>query len=147
MALARGRVSPATFLLSKIALGYNHLSNRTSFRSDRIPKPAACLSDARPAFEINLELGSRKSLGLPAIQREFVWDDDQICRLFDRPRQGYPFGTFLSWQIEAGTASKFNFYEFMRRYHERDARTCRELPNIAERQVLAILDGNSASRR
>src|SRR4051795_5457863 len=33
------------------------------FRSDRIPKPAACLSDARPAFEINLERGSRKSLG------------------------------------------------------------------------------------
>ncbi len=78
---------------------------------------------------------------LPAIQREFVWDDDQICRLFDSMMRGYPFGTFLFWQIEAGTASKFKFYEFMRRYHERDARTCRELPNIAERQVLAILDG------
>ena len=28
---------------------------------------------------------------LPAIQREFVWDDEQICRLFDSLMQGYPF--------------------------------------------------------
>jgi Protein of unknown function DUF262 len=55
--------------------------------------------------------------------------------------RGYPFGTFLFWQIEAETASKFSFYEFMRRYHERDAKTCRELPSIGERQVTAVLDG------
>lgn len=78
---------------------------------------------------------------LPAIQREFVWNDDQICRLFDSMMRGYPFGTFLFWQIEPGTASKFKFYEFMRRYHERDARTCKELPTIGDRQVLAVLDG------
>jgi hypothetical protein len=78
---------------------------------------------------------------LPAIQREFVWSDFQICRLFDSMMRGYPFGTFLFWQIEAETASKFSFYEFMRRYHERDAKTCRELPSIGERQVTAVLDG------
>ena len=37
---------------------------------------------------------------LPAIQREFVWGPDQICRLFDTLMQGYPFGTFLYWQVE-----------------------------------------------
>jgi uncharacterized protein with ParB-like and HNH nuclease domain len=78
---------------------------------------------------------------LPAIQREFVWSDLQICRLFDSMMRGYPFGTFLFWQIEAETASKFKFYEFMRRYHERDAKTCRELPSLDERQVTAVLDG------
>jgi uncharacterized protein with ParB-like and HNH nuclease domain len=26
---------------------------------------------------------------LPAIQREFVWNDDQICRLFDSMMRGY----------------------------------------------------------
>lgn len=31
---------------------------------------------------------------LPAIQREFVWRPEQICRLFDSLLQGYPFGTF-----------------------------------------------------
>jgi hypothetical protein len=78
---------------------------------------------------------------LPAIQREFVWTDLQICRLFDSMMRGYPFGTFLFWQIEAETASKFKFYQFMRRYHERDANTCDELPTIGERQVTAVLDG------
>lgn len=78
---------------------------------------------------------------LPAIQREFVWSDQQICRLFDSMMRGYPFGTFLFWQIEGSTASKFKFYEFMRRYHERDAKTCRELPALGDRQVTAVLDG------
>jgi hypothetical protein len=78
---------------------------------------------------------------LPAIQREFVWSDLQICRLFDSMMRGYPFGTFLFWQIEAETASKFRFYEFMRRYHDRDTKNCRELPSIGERQVTAVLDG------
>jgi hypothetical protein len=78
---------------------------------------------------------------LPAIQREFVWNDEQICRLFDSMMRGYPFGTFLFWQIEPKSASKFKFYEFMRRYHERDSRTCNELPTIGDRQVLAVLDG------
>ena len=27
---------------------------------------------------------------LPAIQREFVWRPDQICKLFDSLMQGYP---------------------------------------------------------
>ena len=31
---------------------------------------------------------------LPAIQREFVWNREQICRLFDSVMQGYPFGEF-----------------------------------------------------
>ena len=78
---------------------------------------------------------------LPAIQREFVWSDEQICRLFDSMMRGYPFGTFLFWQINGPTASKFKFYEFMRRYHERDAKTCRELPALGDRQVTAVLDG------
>ena len=35
----------------------------------------------------------RHELVLPAIQRELVWDSEQICRLFDSIMQGYPFGT------------------------------------------------------
>ncbi len=43
----------------------------------------------------------RHDLGLPAIQREFVWQPEQICRLFDSLMQGYPFGTFLYWRVAA----------------------------------------------
>ena len=32
---------------------------------------------------------------LPAIQREFVWQPEQVCNLFDSLMQGYPFGEFM----------------------------------------------------
>jgi hypothetical protein len=32
---------------------------------------------------------------LPAIQREFVWNPEQICKLFDSLMQGFPVGSFL----------------------------------------------------
>ena len=35
---------------------------------------------------------------LPAIQREFVWKPEQICRLFDSIMQEIPFGTILFWR-------------------------------------------------
>lgn len=79
---------------------------------------------------------------LPAIQREFIWSDDQICRLFDSMMRGYPFGTFLFWEITGETAAKFKFYEFMRRYHERDANTCQEIAYLpSDRLLTAVLDG------
>ena len=36
-----------------------------------------------------LEDVSKNLYVLPAIQREFVWDAEQICRLFDSLMQGY----------------------------------------------------------
>ncbi len=32
---------------------------------------------------------------LPAIQREFVWDPEQIIELFDSIMRGYPISSFL----------------------------------------------------
>ena len=48
-----------------------------------------------------IELVQRHEYVLPAIQREFVWKPEQIQRLFDSLMQGYPFGTFLLWRVEA----------------------------------------------
>lgn len=39
-------------------------------------------------------------LFLPAIQRKFVWNEEQITKLFDSLMRGYPIGTFLFWQID-----------------------------------------------
>ena len=36
---------------------------------------------------------------LPAIQREFVWQPEQVCNLFDSLMQGYPFGEFMLWRV------------------------------------------------
>src|ERR1700733_15039185 len=78
---------------------------------------------------------------LPAIQREFVWDFEQIERPFDSLMQGYPFGTFLFWKIDPSTSGKFKFYDFVLNYHQRDAAHCPELATMHNQAVIAVLDG------
>ena len=56
-----------------------------------------------------LDAVHRHDLVLPAIQREFVWRPEQICRLFDSLMQGYPFGTFLYWRVDLRTALGSSF--------------------------------------
>lgn len=58
---------------------------------------------------------SKKYL-LPSIQREFVWDCDQITQLFDSLMLGYPIGSFLFWEVGATNVKEFVFYEFLRNY-------------------------------
>jgi len=78
---------------------------------------------------------------LPAIQREFVWKPEQIQRLFDSIMQGYPFGTFLLWKVQAENSSKYKFYDFVREYHERDNPHCPNLPAQLNHALTAVLDG------
>ena len=54
---------------------------------------------------------------LPSIQRNFTWDMDQVCRLFDSLMQHYPINSLMLWQVEsAGVREGFRFYEFLTRY-------------------------------
>ncbi len=78
---------------------------------------------------------------LPAIQREFVWDPDQICMLFDSVMQGYPFGDFLFWNIDYENSSDYQYYQFMRDYHERDNPNCTDHGSFPNQQITAVLDG------
>ena len=78
---------------------------------------------------------------LPAIQREFVWHPKQICALFDSVMQGYPFGEFLFWHVEAENAARYRYYGFVRDYHERDNPHCPDLGILSDRQLTAVLDG------
>ncbi|MHB8762845.1 MAG: DUF262 domain-containing protein [Deferrisomatales bacterium] len=87
-----------------------------------------------------IELVQRHEYVLPAIQREFVWKPEQIQRLFDSLMQGYPFGTFLLWRVEAENSAAYKFYDFVRDYHERDNPHCPPLPKRMDR-VTAVLDG------
>ena len=83
----------------------------------------------------------KSDLVLPAIQREFVWRPEQICRLFDSLMQGFPFGTFLYWKVAPENSDRFNFYGFVRDYHERDNRHCPSLPAMPNTALTAVLDG------
>ena len=78
---------------------------------------------------------------LPAIQREFVWGADRICNLFDSLMQGYPFGTFLFWKIQPEKRAEYQFYDFVRHYHERDQYHCELLKELPEKELVAVLDG------
>ena len=85
-------------------------------------------------------IASRKYV-LPAIQREFVWDPEQICALFDSLMQGYPFGEFLFWQIESENSGKYRYYDFVRDYHQRDNPHCPDLGVLQNSPLTAVLDG------
>ena len=88
-----------------------------------------------------LDSVSKNLYVLPAIQREFVWNPEQIARLFDSLMQGYPFGTFLFWKVEPDKSALFKFYGFVQNYHERDAPHCPELGALPNRELTAVLDG------
>lgn len=78
---------------------------------------------------------------LPSIQREFVWEPDQIEKLFDSLMRNYPISTFLFWKVDKSRIKDFQFYEFLKNYHEKKAKhnTKADLGN--EEDVIAILDG------
>jgi Protein of unknown function DUF262 len=65
-----------------------------------------------------LEGIDNKRYFLPAIQREFVWETAQIEQLFDSVLRGYPIGSFLFWLVSPQNSKEYEFYEFIRDYHE-----------------------------
>ena len=83
----------------------------------------------------------RKKLVLPAIQREFVWSPSQICQFFDSIMQGYPFGTFLFWEIEPESSHQFKWFDFVRDYHQRNNPHCPPHPTLDNTSLTAVLDG------
>lgn len=88
-----------------------------------------------------LEQIEKRKIVLPAIQREFVWRPDQIYNLFDSLMQGYPFGTFLYWKIDQEHNQRYQFYDFVCHYHERDRPHCPKIGEMPNGDVVAVLDG------
>ncbi|MBU0528274.1 DUF262 domain-containing protein, partial [bacterium] len=66
---------------------------------------------------------------LPAIQRKFVWKQEQIEKLFDSIQQGYPIGTFLFWFLKRPHIDDYVFYKFLQNYHQRDRFLNVRIPN------------------
>ena len=90
--------------------------------------------------DVLLAIHKREYL-LPAIQREFVWDADQIRRLVDSLMRGYPIGSFLLWKVSAATAQDYTFYDFLTDYHERDHPFADKATVPSGEGVTAVLDG------
>lgn len=88
-----------------------------------------------------IEKVDKKNYLLPAIQREFVWKTEQIEKLFDSLMRDYPISSFLFWVVEKQNIQKYQFYEFIRDYHERDQRHNPKASLHGESDITAILDG------
>lgn len=78
---------------------------------------------------------------IPAIQREFVWDTEQIESLFDSLMQGFPISSFLFWEVDRDNINKFKFYKFIKNYHRKNNRYNEPYDNINKDKIIAILDG------
>src|SRR5690606_582922 len=59
----------------------------------------------------------------------------------DSIMRDYPISTFLFWQVERDRINEFQFYEFLRHYHERDATHNPKASLANDEDVVAILDG------
>ena len=68
-----------------------------------------------------VEAVNSKKILLPPIQRKFVWEEDQMTKLLDSMMQGYPFGTFLFWNVSVKTINDEGLpvYEFIKDFDER----------------------------
>ncbi|MBU4555812.1 MAG: DUF262 domain-containing protein [Actinobacteria bacterium] len=86
------------------------------------------------------EINTGKYL-LPAIQREFVWDPNQILALVDSLMRGYPIGSFLLWEVKPESTKTFTFYNFITNFHEKDAPYATTATVPAGRGLTAVLDG------
>ena len=78
---------------------------------------------------------------LPAIQREFIWEPEQIELLFDSLLRGYPISSFLFWEVPRKQVNDWQFYKFLTHYHELNAKHNEPAKLSPDREVTAVLDG------
>lgn len=72
---------------------------------------------------------------LPAIQREFVWSEDQIQRLLDSIIRDYPIGLVLLWD----TFEAIQYRSFVKHYRSGNQYT--HTQNSTKNRIKLVLDG------
>ncbi len=94
-----------------------------------------------------VEAIDQKQILLPAIQRKYVWTENQITKLMDSIMKDYPFGTFLFWKVKKSVVVQkaYSMYEFIKDFHERDnyqnPKAGQLNINNSEETILTALDG------
>ncbi|OAS23707.1 GmrSD restriction endonuclease domain-containing protein [Methylobacterium platani] len=80
-----------------------------------------------------------RSYFLPAIQRPYVWQPEQIVALFDSLLKGYPISSFLFWEIRPERRADWEIYKFIENFRHGD--THNEMAEPDGRDVKLVLDG------
>ena len=77
---------------------------------------------------------------LPAMQREFIWKEEQICALFDSLMRRYPISSFLFWQVPVEARDDVEAYEFLHSVNK--SRNRAHLARVyGRRDITFVLDG------
>jgi len=98
-----------------------------------IAVPYAATTVANTIDKIN------RSYFLPAIQRPFVWDPEQVVSLFDSLLKGYPISSFLFWDVARENRLNWQIYKFAENF--RFGEIHNELAETDGRDVTLVLDG------
>jgi uncharacterized protein with ParB-like and HNH nuclease domain len=76
-----------------------------------------------------------KEVVLPAIQRDFVWNEDRITMMFDSIMRGYPLGIALLWE----TYLNIKYREFNNDYQSKSKYLFKD--NDESKRIKLVLDG------
>lgn len=80
-----------------------------------------------------------RNLYLPAIQRPYVWEPEQIVALFDSLMKGYPISAFLFWELKPENRRNWEIYSFIDNF--RYGSTHNEIAEPDGRDIVLVLDG------
>lgn len=80
-----------------------------------------------------------RSYFLPAIQRPYVWEPDQIIALFDSLLKGYPISSFLFWEVKPENRRNWDIYSFIENFKYGDVHNEQAEPD--GRDIVLVLDG------
>lgn len=78
---------------------------------------------------------------LPAIQRDYVWEEKQIINLFDSLLKGFPIGTFLFWKVTDENIQDYDYYEFIKDYNIKEKYNDQKIKLLHKHAIISILDG------
>lgn len=77
---------------------------------------------------------------IPGIQRPFVWETDQIIRLFDSLMRGYPINSFLFWELLPENYGDWDIYKFVKNFQQGNIHNEHAEPE-REHPATLVLDG------
>jgi hypothetical protein len=81
-----------------------------------------------------------RDIFIPGIQRPYVWEPEQIVKLFDSLMRGDPIKSFLFWELQPGNFEDWDIYQFVRRFRQGDIHND-SATAIANQPVVLVLDG------
>lgn len=77
---------------------------------------------------------------IPSIQRPYVWEPEQVVKLFDSLMRGYPINTFLFWDLQPEHLGDWDIYRFVREFRQGDIHNA-AATLAPDQAVTLVLDG------